>query len=116
MNNEANKATSKPSRNASNASKPRGTSSTPAKEPVPADRGSLEAQRAENEGMIAPDPDQLEGEGSYTAARRYDEGVARSVGEGDTKRLADEAASALDGPEGDKLRAAEKAAKQGHTK
>jgi hypothetical protein len=74
---------------------------------------SLDAERAEGEGMIAPVPE-VEGEGSYTATRRYDEGVARSVAEGDAKRLADEAAAALDGPEGDELRRAEKAAKQGH--
>ena len=76
-------------------------------------------ERAEGEGMIAPDPEadptQLEGEGSYTATRRYDEGVERSVAEGKTDELARKAAAALDGPEGDDLRKAEQAAKNGHT-
>lgn len=88
---------------------------------VPAARPPTESipgqhERAENEGMLAPTPDKLEGEGNYTAARRYDAGVAHSVDKGDIERLAKEAAQALDGPEGAKLRAAEQAAKQGHTK
>lgn len=80
------------------------------------ERASLPGERAEGEGMIAPDPEAaLEGEGSYTATRRYDEGVERSVAEGKTDELAKKAAEALDGPEGDELRNAERAAKQGHT-
>lgn len=83
------------------------------------ERASLPGERAEGEGMIAPDPEadatQLEGEGSYTATRRYDEGVERSVAEGKTDELARKAAAALDGPEGDELRKAEQAAKRGHT-
>lgn len=78
------------------------------------ERPSLSLERAEGEGMIAPAPE-LEGEGSYTATRRYDEGVARSVAEGETERLASEAAEALDGPEGDELRKAEQAAKRGRS-
>jgi len=83
-----------------------------------AERPSLAGERAEGEGMLAPDDDQaskLEGEGSYTATRRYDEGVARSVAEGTTEELAKKAAQALDGPEGPELRKAEQAAKQGHS-
>jgi hypothetical protein len=68
--------------------------------------------------MIASAPEErgpeMEGEGSYTAARHYDEGVERSVAKGDTERLANEAAKALDGPEGAELRKAEQAAKHGH--
>jgi len=83
------------------------------------ERASLPGERAEGEGMIAPDPEvdpsKLEGEGSYTATRRYDEGVERSVAEGKTDELARKAAAALDGPEGDELRNAEQAAKHGHT-
>jgi len=83
------------------------------------ERASLPGERAEGEGMIAPDPEgdpkQLEGEGSYTATRRYDEGVERSVAEGKTDELAQKAAAALDGPEGAELRKAEQAAKQGHS-
>lgn len=83
------------------------------------ERASLPGERAEGEGMLAPDseadPAQLEGEGSYTATRRYDEGVERSVTEGKTDELAKKAAAALDGPEGEELRKAEQAAKHGHT-
>ena len=59
-----------------------------------------------------PSP-QLEGEGSYTAARRYREGVEGSVEQGDTEKLAKKAVDALDGAEGPALREAEESAKQG---
>jgi hypothetical protein len=82
-------------------------------------------ERAENEGMIAKAPEstprpamkdapsELEGEGSYTAARRYREGVEESIEEGKTEELADAAAESLDGAEGPELRRAEHAAKRG---
>ncbi len=80
-------------------------------------------ERAENEGMPAmPPPERVEhaertegveGEGSYSATHRYQEGIARSVQQGDADRLAEEAARALDGPEGQELRRAEKDAKAG---
>lgn len=54
----------------------------------------------------------VEGEGSYTAARRYREGLEQSVKKGDADELAKEAADALDGPEGESLRAAEERGKQ----
>lgn len=81
------------------------------------ERASLPGERAEGEGMIAPEPadDGVEGEGSYIATRRYDEGVARTVAAGKTEELGKKAAAALDGPEGDELRRAEKAARQGHS-
>lgn len=81
------------------------------------ERASLPGERAEGEGMIAPEPadEGVEGEGSYTATHRYDDGVARTVAAGKTEQLGNAAAKALDGPEGDELRAAEKAAKQGHS-
>jgi len=83
------------------------------------ERASLPGERAEGEGMIAPAPEddtsRVEGEGSYTATRRYDEGVERSVADGKTDELARKAAAALDGPEGDELRKAEQAAKNGHS-
>lgn len=94
------------------------------------ERASLPGERAEAEGMIAPTPGKatpqkqagagkattegLEGEGSYSATHRYDAGVARSVAKGDTEKLAEEAAKALDGPEGAELRQAEQSAKHGH--
>ena len=94
----------------------------PARAPA-AERPSLAVERAEGEGMIAPAPDtakgaasELEGEGSYTAARRYDEGVQQSVAKGNTEKLSKEAAKALDGPEGADLKKAEQAAKHGHAR
>jgi hypothetical protein len=90
----------------------------PARNPAP-DRPSHSGERAEGEGMLAPQTPQekapeLEGEGSYTATRRYDEGLQRSVAKGDAERLGEEAARALDGPEGADLRKAAEAAKHGH--
>jgi hypothetical protein len=75
---------------------------------------SSPAERAENEGMKAPAA-KVEGEGSYEATHRYDDGVARSVARGETTRLAQDAAQALDGPEGAALRQAEADAKRGHS-
>ena len=82
------------------------------------ERASLAGERAEGEGMIAPEPDDsgVEGEGSYTATHRYDDGVASSVAAGKTEELGKAAAKALDGPEGEELRKAEKAAKLGHSR
>jgi hypothetical protein len=54
-----------------------------------------------------------EGEGSRTAARRYNEGVARTMKEGHVDELAKKAKDALEGPEGDELRRAEEEGK-GH--
>ena len=55
--------------------------------------------------------DANEGEGSRTAARRYNEGVARTMKEGHVEELAKKAKDALDGPEGDELRRAEEEGK-----
>ncbi|HTT99760.1 MAG TPA: hypothetical protein VMF58_17050 [Rhizomicrobium sp.] len=51
----------------------------------------------------------LEGEGSYTAARNYDEEQREFVAENKGKigKMAKDAEAALDGPEGDDLREAE---------
>ena len=113
-----NKTHEKTPRKADSARKGPVGPSAPKPEPAP-ERTSLAVERAEGEGMAAPAVPQekaseLEGEGSYSAARRYDEGVQRSVAEGDTEKLAKEAARALDGPEGAELRKAAQAAKKGH--
>ena len=57
----------------------------------------------------------IEGEGNCTADRRYREGVESSVKAGKIKEHAEEAARALDGPEGDELREAEEEARRGRT-
>ena len=59
------------------------------------------------------DDAQVEGEGSYTATRRYNEGVEQSVKAGRSAALAEAASKALDGPEARTLRAAEAAGKAG---
>ena len=53
------------------------------------------------------------GEGNRTAARRYNEGVERTVRSGKVEQAANEAADALDGPEAAELRRAEEEAKAG---
>lgn len=57
------------------------------------------------------DPKAIEGEGSYTASRNYRKGLEKSVREQDSEALAEDAKKALEGSEGDELRAAEEEAK-----
>lgn len=51
------------------------------------------------------------GEGNREADRAYRDGVADTLATKDVNALADEAKQALDGPEGEKLRAAEQRAR-----
>ena len=83
----------------------------------PANLDGLQADKEKATPAAAPTPktEGVEGEGSYTASRRYREGLERSVKKGDSDKLAEEAKKALEGPEGDALRAAEQSAKQGKT-
>jgi len=53
------------------------------------------------------------GEGNPDAARRYDEGVEKTIREGKVDELAEKAKKALEGPEGDELRRAEERGKKG---
>ncbi len=53
-----------------------------------------------------------EGEGNHTAARHYNESQKAFVDSGKVGPAADKAVEAVDGPDGDALRAAEDAAKQ----
>ena len=55
----------------------------------------------------------VEGEGSHSASRRYNEGATKHAKDADVEGLARKAADALDGPEGDDLRKAEAEAKRG---
>ena len=57
---------------------------------------------------------QIEGEGSYTATRRYNEGVEQSVRAGKSDTLAEEAKRALEGKDGADLKQAEKIGKSGN--
>lgn len=59
------------------------------------------------------DPElQNEGEGSRTAARRYDEAVEKTVKSGRVEELAKKAEEALEGPEAEELREAEERGKR----
>lgn len=59
-----------------------------------------------------PPKDGVEGEGSYTATHNYQRGLEKSVAEGKSEELAEDAKEALDGEEGAELRAAEAKAKK----
>jgi hypothetical protein len=61
-----------------------------------------------------PDPElKNEGEGSRSAAHRYNEGATRTAADpAHVKEAAEEAKKALEGPEGDELRAAEERGKK----
>jgi len=61
-----------------------------------------------------PKAGRVEGEGSYSAARNYQRNVERAVADGEAiERGAEQASQALDGPEGESLRDAEKRGKAG---
>lgn len=62
-------------------------------------------------GQKAEGSQENEGEGSRSAARNYDRGVEQTVKGGHVEESAKKAEAALDGAEGDELRAAEKKAK-----
>ncbi|HWO13834.1 MAG TPA: hypothetical protein VNN80_30230 [Polyangiaceae bacterium] len=56
---------------------------------------------------------QTEGEGSYTATRRYNEQVRRHIANNDPEQLAKEAKRALEGEEREELEEAERRGKRG---
>jgi hypothetical protein len=58
----------------------------------------------------------MEGEGSRTGTHAYNDDLAKSVKAGKSSELGEEARKALEGPEGDALREAERAAKAGPAK
>jgi hypothetical protein len=58
----------------------------------------------------------IEGEGSYSATRAYNAGLAKSVKAGHSEELGEKASKAFDGPKGDSLREAERTGKTGHAK
>jgi hypothetical protein len=57
------------------------------------------------------DPAQVEGEGSYTATHRYNEGVREHIQNHDVEREAEEAREALEGDERPELERAEERGK-----
>jgi hypothetical protein len=75
--------------------------------------GQHSTNKTEQTEKKNPQQGKVEGEGSYTATRDYDQHLKTSKGAAESERLAREAAQALDGPEGADLRHAEQQAKQG---
>ncbi|HEY4158485.1 MAG TPA: hypothetical protein VGM29_10320 [Polyangiaceae bacterium] len=55
----------------------------------------------------------LEGEGSYTASRRYDANVRKYIASGASVKAASNARKAVEGPEGTQLKKAEQRGKAG---
>jgi hypothetical protein len=76
-----------------------------------------QAARAATKGSKAqppaPAPSGVEGEGSYTGTRRYNENLAKHLESHDVEREAEEAREALEGDEREELEAAERRGKQG---
>lgn len=64
----------------------------------------------------APKTGGVEGEGNYTATRRYNERVKKHAQNADTEELGEQAKKALEGPEGPELEEAERQAKRGPAK
>jgi hypothetical protein len=58
----------------------------------------------------------LQGEGNYDAARRYDEEQEKFAKSGKVEQKAKEAEEALDGPEGEELERARQETGKGHTR
>ena len=65
---------------------------------------------------VSKETSAIEGEGSYAATRAYDAGLAKSGKEGHSLELGEKASKALDGPEGDSLREADRTGKAGQPK
>lgn len=65
-----------------------------------------------NNPKTQPDGDRV-GEGNPDAARRYNQGVEKTVREGHVDELAEKAKKALDGGEGKDLRQAEEQGRKG---
>ena len=66
----------------------------------------------QNQDKTQPDGDRI-GEGNPDAARRYNEGVEKTVKEGNVDELGEKAKKALEGSEGTELREAEEKGKHG---
>lgn len=77
--------------------------------PPPSSRGK-KPQSGEQPGAQQPG---VEGEGSYTATRRYNEGVQEHLANHDVEAEAEEAREALEGEERAELEAAEEQGKRG---
>jgi len=66
-----------------------------------------------NQNPAAKADPALQGEGNYSATRRYNERLAEAIDEGEISAGAEAARRALEGSEGEDLRRAEQSAKKG---
>lgn len=83
---------------------------------LPTGQGEATAEATEAEGTAAagePGGRDVGGEGNVSADRRYREGVKKTLASGEVEELAEEAARALDGDEGQDLRDAQERARRG---
>jgi hypothetical protein len=67
----------------------------------------------QNKSQKTPPPPGIEGEGSYSATKDYNQRTEEFLDDHDPEALGREAAEALEGDEGDELRTAEQSAKKG---
>jgi hypothetical protein len=77
--------------------------------PPPSTRG----KKPQRGGQADAQKPGVEGEGSYTAARRYNEGLREHIEQQDVDAEAEEALEALEGDEREELQAAEEQGKRG---
>lgn len=65
--------------------------------------------------MTSKTPSNVQGEGDYVSARRFQKEETAFAKSGKVEKKAREAADAVDGPEGAELEAARKASAEGHS-
>jgi hypothetical protein len=86
------------------------TDKEPRRPPPPPSSRGRKSRRDEPPGAQQPG---VEGEGSYTATRRYNEGVQEHLANHDVEAEAEEAREALESDERQELEAAEEQGKRG---
>jgi hypothetical protein len=72
-------------------------------------------QQTNDAGATRAKPNDVEGEGSYTATQRYNERLKKHIQSEDTEALGEQAKRALEGDERAELEDAERRAKRGPT-
>jgi hypothetical protein len=73
----------------------------------------MSKQQQTNAGSSEAQPSGVEGEGSYTGTRRYNERLKKHIENEDTEELGEQAKRALEGDERAELEEAEQRAKRG---
>src|SRR3954467_4788931 len=81
---------------------------------MPEDRMGADNKPGEAENGLAP-PRDIQGEGNYDAARKFDAEERAFIAKGDVDRKARDAADALEGPEAEDLEKARRETGEGKT-